>query len=288
MFTSLRDAKIVFIGAGSMAEAMVRGLIRQNIALPEHIAVLNRSDRNRLIELKQRYRIAIPANEAERDSLVAEADIVVLAMKPKDVVTAASSLKSLLHGKQMIVSLVAGLSIATMQTLLGNAPGYVRSMPNTSSTIGLGATGISFSATLGERQKELASDMFEAIGVVSVVQEDQLALVTGISGCGPAYVYYLVESLIRAAVDGGMNPDDAKLLAAQTALGAANMLMESGDSAETLRRKVSSPGGATMAAIEVLDQYRFSEGIARAVNRAAERTDEMGEEIAAYCLQERP
>jgi len=287
MITSLRDARIAFIGAGSMAEALIRGIIRQGIALPENISASNRSDATRLRELKHRYRISIPANDAERESLVREANVVVLAMKPKDVFNASAALKPLLNPNQLIVSLVAGLSIATMESLLGERLPIVRSMPNTSLAVGLGATGISFSSRVSSRQQELATDMFETSGIVSVVNEDKLDLVTGISGCGPAYVYYLIEALVNAGIEGGLSEEDAHQLAVQTARGAANMLADSGDSPATLRRKVSSPGGATMAAIEVLDRHQFGEGVVRAVFRATERSKEMGDEIAESCLKER-
>jgi pyrroline-5-carboxylate reductase len=208
-------------------------------------------------------------------------------MKPKDVFGASGTLKPLLHQRQLIVSLIAGLNIVTLESLFGEALAYVRSMPNTSATIGLGAAGISFSRRVSERQQELAADMFEASGIVSVVEEEKLDLVTGISGCGPAYIYYLIEALVNAGIEGGLTAEDAHQLAVQTAVGAANMLAESGDSPTTLRRKVSSPGGATMAAIEVLDRHQFGDGIVRAVFRAAERSKEMGDDIAESLLKER-
>lgn len=285
MFTNLRETRITLIGAGSMSEALIRGLIKHNIALPEMVSVINRTNQDRLVELHKRYRIHIPLTEADKETIIQESNIIMLAMKPKDVTGSLAYLKPLLNSKQMIISVVAGVAIHTIETLLESSLPIVRSMPNTSSMIGLGATGLSFSRNVSEKQKELASEIFESVGVVTIVEEPKLEIVTGLSGCGPAYVYYLMEALVQAGIDGGLPEEAARDLTMQTLIGAANMVKETGNSPRTLRRNVSSPGGATMAAIEVLEQYRFSEGIRKAVARATERSKEMGEEIADACLK---
>lgn len=285
MITNLRDARIAFIGAGSIAEAMIRGLIQQNIARPGHIVVTNRSNHERLQELQNRYQIRIPMDSEHKEELIRQADIVVLAIKPKDAGDTLPLLKPLLHTKQLIVSVIAGLTIETMESLLDPRLPIVRSMPNTSITIGLGVTGLSFSSRVTSAQQELASDIFESVGIVTIVEESKLDLVTGISGCGPAYVYYMMEAIQKAGIANGLSEEDARALTIQTVLGAAHMTSETGESPETLRRKVSSPGGATMAAIEVLEQHQFSDTIGRAVMRATHRSKEMGEEIASKCLR---
>jgi len=279
MITNLRDARIAMIGAGSMSEALLRGLIRHNIALPHMVSVMNQSNQDRLQELHRRYRVTIPAVEADKAAIIREAHILVLAMKPKDISNSLAYIKPLINPKQLIISVVAGVKIQTMETLLGRSLPIVRSMPNTSATIGLGATGISFSSQVSEQQKEIASDIFESIGVVTTVDEDELDIVTGLSGSGPAYVYYLMEALVKAGMNGGLSQEAATALTMQTLIGAANMVKETGETPEVLRRKVTSPGGTTNAAIEVLNQYQFSEGIQHAIARATERSREMGEEI---------
>lgn len=284
MITNLRDARIAFIGAGSIAEAMIRGLIQQNIAQPKHITVTNRSNHERLQELRHRYQIQIPMDAAHKDELIRQAHIVVLAIKPKDAADTLPLLKPLLHTKQLIISVIAGLTIETMESLLDSQLPIVRSMPNTSITIGLGVTGLSYSGRVTSAQQDLASGIFESVGIVANVEQSKLDLVTGISGCGPAYVYYLMEAIHKAGIAGGLSEEDAKALTVQTVLGAAHMACDTGESPETLRRKVSSPGGATMAAIEVLEQHQFSDTVIRAVLRATDRSKEMGEEIASKCL----
>lgn len=279
MITNLRDARIAMIGAGSMSEALVRGLIRGNNALPEMVSVINNSNQERLKELHSRYRVQIPAVEVDKETIIRNSDILVLAMKPKDITNSLAYIKPLLRPNQMIISVIAGVTIQTIETLLESSPPIVRSMPNTSSTISLGATGICFSRNVSESQKEIASDIFESIGVVAIVEETQMDIVTGLSGCGPAYVYYFMEALVEAGVEGGLSLESSRALTMQTLIGAANMIKETGESPQVLRRKVSSPGGATIAAVEVFERYQFNEGVRQAIARATERSREMGEEI---------
>jgi pyrroline-5-carboxylate reductase len=155
----------------------------------------------------------------------------------------------------------------------------VRTMPNTSSTIGLGATGISFSSTVSNGQRLLAETMFQSIGLTAVVEEPLLDAVTGVSGSGPAYVYYLMEAMIEAGLSLGLSEEAARELTVQTVLGAAHMVKATNENPAELRRKVTSPNGTTQAAIETLDAHSFSQAVVRAIGRAAERAGEMGDEI---------
>ncbi len=267
---------IAFIGAGSMAEAVMRGLVDQRKARPENIFVVNRQNRERLFELKERYRVQIAAEQAAKEEFIRRADIVVLAVKPKDVGQTLTEIRHLIGDGQLLVSVVAGLSIRTMERLLARSVPIARTMPNTSSTIGLGATGISFSAKVEPKHEQLALEMFESIGIVSVVEEQQLDIVTGVSGSGPAYVYYMMEAMIAAGIEGGLSEETARRLTVQTVLGAAQMVKTTEEDPAALRRKVTSPGGTTEAALETLDEYRFSESIVRAIARAAGRAAELG------------
>lgn len=283
----LSDQRIVFLGAGSMAEALLRGIVQAQLVRPSLVAVMNRDNRTRLDELKAAYGIRIPeTNDAEeRIQLVADADIVVLAMKPKDVGAALLEFRNGLRPEQLVVSVAAGLSIDTIEQLLGRPQPTVRTMPNTSSTIGLGATGIAFSESVSPAQRDVSMQMFGAVGKAVPLPEEQLNIVTGVSGSGPAYVYYLMEAMIAAGVEGGLSEPQARELVAQTVIGAAHMVESTGEPPANLRAKVTSPNGTTFAAIGVLEQYRFQEGIRQAIARASERADEMGGEIAAALLQ---
>jgi len=282
----LSEQTIAFIGAGSMAEALLRGILGAKLTEPRSVAVLNRNNRDRLAELKTAYGVRIPDSEdaEERRRLVRAADIVVRAMKPKDVGAAMAEFGPALRPEQLVVSVVAGLSIGTLERLLGRAQPIVRTMPNTSSTIGLGAAGVACSASVSAAQRETALAMLRAVGCAVPLAEERLNLVTGLSGSGPAYVYYLMEAMIEAGVAGGLTPAEARELVVQTVLGAARMVEATGEDPALLRAKVTSPNGTTFAAIGVLDEYRFREGLLQAIRRAEARAAELGEEIAAAAL----
>jgi len=277
MNQQLSDTNIAFVGAGSMAEAIVRGLVTKRLADPRRITVINRANRDRLMELSEKYGVE-PALEADKkDAAVAAADVIVLAMKPKDAVAALNNLKPHLSPRQLIVSVIAGLSIASIQHVLGRLP-VVRTMPNTSCSVGLGATGFASSPEVTAAQEALAAAMFESVGIICKVEEPLLDVVTGLSGSGPAYVYLMMEQMIRAGVESGLDAENAKALTVQTVLGAAEMVRSTGEEPGELRRKVTSPNGTTQAALELLDREGFPSAVRRAVLRAAERARELGAE----------
>ncbi|THF81209.1 pyrroline-5-carboxylate reductase [Cohnella fermenti] len=278
--SSLLNKTIVFYGAGSMAEAIVRGIVETGVAAPGNVTVLNRSNGDRLLELQKRYGVVPALTEEQKNAALAESDIVVLGMKPKDSATALLALKPHLRPNQLIVSLIAGLTIGTIQQLLASEQPVIRTMPNTSSSIGLGATGISFSASVPEDGRALALSMFQAIGIAAVVEENLLQTVTAVSGSGPAYIYYMMEAMIRSGIEQGLSLDAASELVVQTVRGAAEMVRTTGEDPAELRRKVTSPNGTTQAAIETLERLGFPEAIDKAMLRCAERAEEMGQAIA--------
>ena len=271
--------QICFIGAGSMAEAIIRGLIEQKTALPSQICVVNRQNRDRLAELHDRYGIAAPQAEEDKLNAVQQADVIVLAMKPKDASAAIRDIGKLFKEKQLIVSVIAGLSIRTIANLMEAKPPIVRTMPNTSSTIGEGVTGISFSAHVTEEQRQTALSIFNSIGITATVEEHQLDLITGVSGSGPAYIYYMMEAMIEAAVEGGLSEETAKRLVTQTVLGAAQMVKTTGEDPAVLREKVTSPNGTTEAALKLMAENGFPRIVNQAVKRAALRAAEIGKSL---------
>lgn len=275
----LGNVNLCFYGAGSMAEAILRGLTEARLANPDRITVMNRQNAERLQELHRRYGVIPAVQEQAKQDALHNADVIVLGMKPKDSANALRALAPLLRPEQLIVSAIAGLSIGTMESLLGGSRAIVRTMPNTSSMISLGATGISFSPAVTADQRELALAMFEAIGITAVVEEPLIEAVNGVSGSGPAYVYYLMEAMIDAGIDLGLTAEAAKELTVQTVLGAAEMVRRTGENPADLRRKVTSPGGTTQAAIETLERFHYQEGMNAAILRCAERAKEMGEAI---------
>lgn len=276
----LIEDRICFFGAGSMAEAVARGLIARAVIAPNRITFLNRSDKARLEALTERYG-TVGTNEAsEKEEALRTSPVVILAMKPKDAAEALHQLGALIGPDTMVVSMIAGLSIGTLRSLLGRPEQpVVRTMPNTSSSVGLGVTGISYSEGLSDEQRRTARVLFEAVGLVVETEEDKIDNLTGISGSGPAYVYYMMEALVEAAKIGGLTDEQAREMTIQTVLGAAQMVRETGEEPAELRRKVTSPNGATQAAIEKLDQSDFYGAVVRAAQRCSERSAEMGREL---------
>jgi len=278
---SIGRATLCFFGAGSMAEAILRGLVEAKLTEPKQITVMNRQNTERLLQLEKQYGVVPATTDILKAEALSSSDVIILGMKPKDSANAIRALQPLLRPEQLIVSVIAGLSISTIHQLIGRQQPVVRTMPNTSSTIGLGATGISYSESVTSWQRELALQMFNAVGLTAIVEEPLIEAVNGVSGSGPAYVYYLMEAMIDAGVQLGLSPEAARELTVQTVRGAAEMVFATGENPGDLRRKVTSPNGTTQAAIETLDQFAFQEGMNRAILRCAERAREMGEAIRA-------
>lgn len=271
------DRNICFVGAGSMAEALIKGLTAKRIIAPDKISVLNKSAHDRLSLLSELYEIAKPAGPQDREILVSQADWIVLAMKPKDALTALHELRRLVRPEQLIISVVAGLPMAAITDTLGIALPVVRTMPNTSCIVGLSATGLCFNEYCKEEEVGAVSEMFCAIGEISIVDESEIDIVTGLSGSGPAYVYYLMEAMEKAGRSAGLTPETARRLTLQTVLGAAHMVKSSGADPGDLRRKVMSPDGTTEAAIQKLSEFGFTEAMGQAIRKASERSRELGE-----------
>ncbi|MFS1512421.1 pyrroline-5-carboxylate reductase [Chengkuizengella sp. SCS-71B] len=271
--------KICFIGAGSIAEAIFKRLIQKELFPVQHISVTNQQNQERLNQLSTLYNVQISNDLNSKNKLIQQSDILVLAMKPKDAEKAFHELSPLINEEQIIISVVAGLTIETIHDLLKSNNPIVRTMPNTSSSIGLSATGISFSSNVNEQQQNLALEVLNAIGMTCVVPENKLEIVTGLSGSGPAYFYYMMEAMVQAGVAGGLSEDQAMELTKQTILGAAHMVQKTSEHPGELRRKVTSPGGTTEKAIEALDSYQIHDAIQKAVKAAAKKCKEMGEMV---------
>ncbi|WCK53963.1 pyrroline-5-carboxylate reductase [Aneurinibacillus sp. Ricciae_BoGa-3] len=272
----LQDKNICFLGAGSMAQALISGLISKELINPRQICALNRGSREKLEQLSAKYGIAV----VEREEAVSRADIIVLAVKPKDIETAIEEIKQWTRPDQLFISVLAGISTDAISRSLGHHAPVIRSMPNTSAAIGLSATGISPGKYASRDDLEHALAMFEAVGIAEIVTENEMHAVTGLSGSGPAYVYYLVEAMEAAGDKIGLPPETARRLILQTIIGAAHMLQETNEEPAVLRKQVTSPNGTTAAGIEILERYRFQEAMDACIRRAVERSEEMGADTA--------
>ncbi|WP_342511496.1 pyrroline-5-carboxylate reductase [Sporosarcina sp. FSL K6-1522] len=263
---------IVFIGAGSMAEAVIAGIINQGAIEPQNVYVMNKSDDERLISLQNQYGVSIVCKEKEA---LKKADLIVLATKPKDIQQAMGDIRPLITNQAAILSVIAGVSIHTLESGLGTRP-IARSMPNTSATIGKSATGVAMNTAVDDSMRKHVLALLEAVGLVKEVEEDELHAVTALSGSGPAYIYYLAEALEEAAIHKGLSKDVARSLIIQTLEGAAAMMKSTGTEPALLRENVTSPNGTTAAGLQALEDRFFKEAIGECIEKATARSRELG------------
>ena len=267
------EGRIGFLGAGSIVEAMLSGILKKGLLSPDRLLVSNRNNRERLAQLADCYGVNFTQDKLE---VARSSDILILAIKPKDAAEALRELRGVVHSGQLIISVVTGVSTTLIGEWLGvNCP-IVRTMPNTSSAVGLSATGLAANSFVTDDQLQQAIRLFEAIGTVYEVAEEELDIITGLSGSGPAYIYYLVEAMMAAGATAGLDREMARQLTLQTVIGAAHMLLDTRAEPAILRQQVTSPGGTTQAGLEVLEAYQFQQGVTAAILRATERSREMG------------
>lgn len=265
--------KITFIGAGSMAEAIMEGLIKKEKWQADLITIKNRSNTQRVNELQVKYGV-VPASTIEE--AITGAEIIILAVKPKDAHNAVNTIKPFVKGHQLIISVMAGISTETLTNWLHLNNPVMRAMPNTSASIGYSATALSSGIYAEPFHIEKSLELFETIGTVTLVPEEKLHIVTGLSGSGPAYVYYIAEAMQKAAEELNLSEEEAKTLISQTLLGASLMLKQTTDSPIELRRKVTSPGGTTEAGIGKLDQHGVQDAFLACIKKAVQRSEELG------------
>ncbi len=265
--------KLAFIGAGSMAEAMISGIVESQLLTGEQIWVTNRNNQEKLDKLNQKYGVN---GTYELSELLENADAVILAMKPKDTATAISQIRSYLTENTMLISVLAGVSIENIELLAEKKLPVVRAMPNTSATVGKSATGIAINPHVSDRQKEIVQTIFETVGLTTFVEESQIDAITGLSGSGPAYIYYLIEAMEKGADEIGLDKQVAKGLIVQTLLGAAEMVATSPKPSQQLRAEVTSPGGTTEAGIRVLESFDVQKAFINCIKEATAQSKRLG------------
>lgn len=269
------EGRIGFLGAGSIVEAMLSGILKKGLLSPDRITITNRNNQDRLDLLSETYGVHATLDKWD---VIRSADILILAIKPKDAGEALRDFCGAVRPGQLIISVIAGVSTSLISEWLDVDCPIIRTMPNTSSAVGLSATGLAANRHVSEEQLQLATRLFEAIGSVYPVAEEELDIVTGLSGSGPAYIYYLVEAMMGAGATAGLSREMARQLTLQTVIGAAQMLLDTREEPALLRKKVTSPGGTTQAGLEVLESYQFQQAVTSAILRATERSREMGAE----------
>jgi len=270
-------SQIAIIGAGSMGGAILSGLIKSGLN-PTQISVSTKTSSS-AENLSNKHKVAAHSTEADpaaNSIAVSGADVVVLAVKPNQILSVLGEISSAIKPGALIISIAAGITTSAMQKLLDPTCAVVRAMPNTPSIFGLGVTGIAAGAGVATEQLNKARTLFETIGQVLVVEESMINALSTISGSGPAYVFYFAEALIAAAKKMGFSQADAELMVKGTFLGAATLLSESPDSPEQLRAQVTSPNGTTMQAIARFEQANLEQIFAEATQAALARAIELG------------
>jgi pyrroline-5-carboxylate reductase len=268
--------KIAIVGAGSMAEAFISGILEDGLIDKENIWVTNHSNKDRLNYLTEIYGIQTTYDLKE---LFKEAGIVMLAMKPKDASTSIQHIREYLTEQMLVISVIAGVSMDTIEALAGKTLAIVRSMPNTSATVRKSATALAANNRVSEDQIEKTKRIFGTVGLAKFVEEQHLDAVTGLSGSGPAYIYYLIEAMEKSAAEIGLEKQTAKELIVQTLIGAAEMVKVSTKSSAQLRKDVTSPGGTTEAGVRILEQYGVQEAFISCIKAATSQSKKMGKAL---------
>lgn len=273
----LREKTVAFLGAGSMAESMISGIVQVGSIPAENIYVTNRSNQLRLEEMNHVYGV----NAVQQDALpYEEIDLFILAMKPQGAADALRALKDKVRADQVVISVLAGISTEFMEDHLNLNQQVVRVMPNTSSMIQESATALSPGRHTAMDNVMDVKELLSCMGKVFLIEEEQMDIFTGIAGSGPAYFYYLMEHMEQAGVEKGMDEEMVREIVAQTILGAAKMIMANDEAPESLRKKVTSPNGTTASGLEALRKNNGGKAISQAIHHAAKRSKELNEEMA--------
>jgi pyrroline-5-carboxylate reductase len=268
---------IAFLGAGSMARAVLAGLLKPTVTVEGGIRTTNRSE-TKAAELADTEGVTAWATETEPEAnrlAVAGAGIVIVAVKPAMVPDLLTEIADSLAPGTLVVSVAAGVTLATFEKHLSADVAVIRSMPNTPAVVGMGVTGLSAGSRATEEQMALATALFETVGEVLVVPEEKIDALGTISGSGPAYVFYLIEQLTRTAVDKGFTPEQAATMVNGTFLGASALLAMSDLTPAELRRQVTSPKGTTERAVQQLEAGGLKELFDRATDAGLARSREL-------------
>lgn len=260
-----------FIGCGNMAQAMLKGILAKGLYAKEDILVSRRSE-GALLQIEQQFGVQITTDNRK---VAAESDVLVLAIKPYQFSEVIVEIADAVKDNTLIISIAAGQSIANMERLFGKTIKLVRTMPNTPALVLAGATGMCFNANVEEQEKQQAVALFESFGVVAIVAENMIDTVIGVSGSSPAYVFLFIEAMADAAVADGMPRQQAYQLAAQSVMGSAKMVLETGKHPGELKDMVCSPGGTTIEAVRVLEEKGLRSAVIEGQKACVKKAREM-------------
>ena len=263
--------RIGFIGGGNMAEAFIKGLINGGYPVKE-LLVAEPGEARRTF-LSSTYGVMTTSDNRD---VVNRAAVIILAIKPQITASVVAAFAPAFTPEKLLISILAGVATATLEELLGQTPRVVRAMPNTPALVGAGAAGLCRGRYASADDLAIAQELFATFGMACIVSEEQLDAVTGLSGSGPAYIFTIIEALADGGVQEGLPRDIALALATQTVLGAAQLVKESKEHPALLRDKVCSPGGTTIAAVQVLEEKGLRAALMAAVAAATRRSRELG------------
>ena len=270
--TILASHTIGFVGAGNMAEALIRGLVRGNHVAPTQI-VASGPRRERLAELAAAYGIDVTVDNA---SVAERASVVVLSVKPQILDKVLREIGDRLKPGTLVISIAAGVDTATIEAAVPDGVRVARAMPNTPALVGAAATAVSGGTRVVDADLAITRALFDAVGITVELDESHLDAVTGLSGSGPAYVFLILEALSDAGVKVGLARRNAQRLAAQTVMGSAKLLLETDEHPGKLKDMVTSPGGTAIAGLHTLEEGGLRTTLINAVETATKRARELG------------
>ncbi|MGO8839275.1 MAG: pyrroline-5-carboxylate reductase [Limisphaerales bacterium] len=265
--------KIGFLGAGKMATALAKGFIRAELVVPKEIIASDPHEAARKL-----FAAEVGAKTGMSNvEVVKFARVVMLATKPDQAAAALATISRAFTENHLLISIAAGVTIAKLEAALPSGAHVIRVMPNTPALVGAGASAFALGKSATAADGELAKKLLSAVGIAFQVKESLLDAVTGLSGSGPAYVYQFIEALSDGGVASGLPRDVASSLAAQTVLGAAKMVLETGQHPGALKDQVTSPGGTTIEGLHELEKGRLRAVVMSAVRAATEKSKKLGQ-----------
>lgn len=260
-----------FIGCGNMAQAMLKGILGKKLYDVEDVIV---SRRNEMVlnQLKEQFEVQVSTDNRR---VAKSADVLVLAVKPFQFETVIREIRDDIKEDTLVISIAAGQTMENIERLFGKNIKLVRSMPNTPALVLEGATGVCFNEKISDEDKKTAMDIFSSFGIAREVPESMIDAVIGVSGSSPAYVFLFIEAMADAAVAEGMPRAQAYELAAQSVLGSAKMVLETGKHPGELKDMVCSPAGTTIEAVRVLEKEGFRSAVMEAIKACVKKAREM-------------
>lgn len=263
--------KIGFIGLGNMAKAMIGGMLSKEIAKPAEILGYARTEATRNA-VREKYGICISENNAE---VAAEADIVILAVKPQMFGEVIPQIKDSIREEALIISIAAGKTMAQIQEAFGKTVKLVRCMPNTPAMVGAGCSGVCRNELVSDEEMNRCMELLKSFGIAEEVPERLMDAVGGVSGSSPAFVFMFLEALADGAVKAGMPRNQAYHFAAQTVYGSAKLMLETGKHPGELKDMVCSPGGTTIEGVQTLEKMGFRSAVMNAVEACVEKSKKL-------------